>query len=237
MKGKAVVLLSGGLDSTTTLAIARAAGFEAYALTVFYGQKNRLELERAALIAKHFAVCEQRVLQIDLSVFGGSSLTTEATIERHRHREEIGSNIPSTYVPARNTILLSLALAWADSLRARDIFIGVNAIDSSGYPDCRPEFIHAFSHLAQLATRTGIEDGAPFQIHTPLATLSKSEIIRRGLELGVDYSLTITCYEPTAEGLSCGVCDSCTLRQLGFQELGLVDPLPYARLGRRANAA
>lgn len=223
---KAVVLLSGGLDSTTVLAIAKAEGFENYALSFDYGQKNRFEFVAAERIAKSFGAAAHRRTKIDLSAFGGSSLTTDAAVEKDRSREEIGSNIPSTYVPARNTIFLSFALAWADVLAAEAIFIGVNAVDVSGYPDCRPEFIAAFEKVAQLGTRTGVEDHA-IKIHAPLMQMNKREIIARGLELDVDYSVTMTCYDPNAAGISCGRCDACILRQRAFFELGKVDPLPY----------
>jgi len=224
---KAIVLLSGGLDSTTTLAIATSQGYEVYALSLDYGQKNRFELETAARIANRYHVAEHKMLTIDLRTFGGSSLTSQQAIERNRSPEEIGANIPSTYVPARNTLFLSYALAWADVLAAPNIFIGVNALDSSGYPDCRPEFIQAFQALANLATKMGTEGSTKIVIHTPLIKLRKVEIIRLGMELEVDYSMTTTCYEPLTGNRPCGVCDSCILRRRGFQELGIEDPLAY----------
>lgn len=224
---KAIVLLSGGLDSTTTLAIAKSQGYEMYTLSLDYGQKNHFELETAARIATRYQVVEHKMLTIDLRTFGGSSLTSPQAIERNRSPEEIGANIPSTYVPARNTLFLSYALAWADVLEAPNIFIGVNALDSSGYPDCRPEFIQAFQVLANLATKMGTQNSAKIVIHTPLIKLRKVEIICLGLELEVDYSRTTTCYEPLSGNKACGVCDSCILRRRGFQELGIEDPLTY----------
>ena len=227
MNKPAVVLLSGGLDSTTTLAIAKNKGFAVYALSFDYGQRNRFEIKQAKAIANEFDVNDHKVVTLGLSAFGGSSLTTEIEVERNRTREQISSGIPSTYVPARNTVFLAHALAWLDVLSAQDIFIGVNVLDASGYPDCRPEFIEAFAKLAQLATKTGTEEQKKIQIHTPLIELTKAEIIKLGLELGVDYGKTITCYDPASDGRSCGHCDSCTLRQGGFKELGLSDPIIY----------
>lgn len=224
---RAIVLLSGGLDSTTVLALARNRGFAVYALTFRYGQKNQFELSFAEANAKQYGAIDHRIVEIDLAAFGGSSLTTAAKIERGRSREEIGRKIPSTYVPARNTIFLSFALAWADVLGISDIFIGVNALDSSGYPDCRPEYITTFQKLAALATRLGTEEHQPFTIHTPLIELNKAGIVKLGTSLEIDYSQTSTCYDPSPKELACGTCDSCTLRQLGFLEAGLVDPLPY----------
>ena len=224
---KAVVLLSGGLDSTTTLAIAKNRGFEIYALSFDYGQRNRYELQRAAAIAQVYAVKEQKEVSIDLRAFGGSSLTSDAPVERGRSAAEIGQSIPSTYVPVRNTVFLTYALAWAEVLDASDIFIGVNAVDTSGYPDCRPEYIAAFSRLANLATKLGTELGREIVVHAPLQELTKAEIIKTGLEYGVDYSLTNTCYDPGDQGIACGTCDACLLRQQGFLQLDLVDPLPY----------
>jgi 7-cyano-7-deazaguanine synthase len=221
--GKAVVLLSGGLDSATTLAIAKAQGFSCHALSMDYGQRHRAELNAATRIAKSLGVVEHRIFTLDLCAFGHSALTdmhiavpTEPT-----------SGIPVTYVPARNTILLSLALAWAETLCAEDIFIGANAVDYSGYPDCRPAFITAFEALANVATKAGVE-GHPFHIHAPLISLSKAEIIRQGSQLGVDYSLTLSCYQPTDAGLACSQCDACRLRRLGFVSAGLPDPTRYA---------
>jgi 7-cyano-7-deazaguanine synthase len=222
---KAVVLLSGGLDSATTLAVAKEMAFDNFALTISYGQKNHFEIQAAAEIAKQFHVIEHKVLEINLSIFGGSSLTTTQAVEKNRTREEIGKSIPSTYVPARNTIFLSLALAWADVLQASNIFIGVSSVDSSGYPDCRQEFIDAFSHTANLATKLGTEGKQNIKIHTPLINLTKAETIKLGLSLGVDYRNTRTCYDPNTDGTPCKICDSCILRQQGFRELGLDDPL------------
>jgi 7-cyano-7-deazaguanine synthase len=224
---KAVVLLSGGLDSTTVLALARQQGYEAYALTLRYGQRHEVEITAAQKIAKLMQVADHAVLDIDLSVFGGSALTSSTPIPKDRSDKEIGTGIPVTYVPARNTVFLSLALAWAEVLGAYDIFIGVNALDYSGYPDCRPDFIKSFEQLAALATKAGVEAEQKFTIHTPLIDLSKKEIIEKGRALGVDYSLTRTCYDPTPEGIPCGSCDACLLRLKGFQEAGLEDPLAY----------
>ena len=225
---RAVVLLSGGLDSATTLALARAENFTIYALSFRYGQRHVQELAAAGRMAESLGAKEHRTAEIDLRLFGGSALTADALdVPKHRPSAEMESGIPITYVPARNTIFLSYALAWAEVLGATDIFIGVNAVDYSGYPDCRPEFIAAFAQLANLATKAGVE-GAKFQIHTPLISLTKAEIIRRGIELGVDYSLTHSCYDPTAAGLACGACDSCQLRRKGFREAGREDPIPYA---------
>ena len=226
-KTKAVVLLSGGLDSTTVLALAREQGFEAYALTFQYGQRHEVEIEAAKRVAAAMGVARHTVLDIDLRAFGGSALTGETPIPKGRRDSEMGVGIPVTYVPARNTIFLSMALAWAEVLGAFDIFIGVNALDYSGYPDCRPEYIEAFERLAGLATKAGVEAEQRFTIHTPLIDLSKQEIIERGLTLGVDYSLTRTCYDPTPDGVPCGACDACLLRLKGFREAGLEDPLVY----------
>jgi 7-cyano-7-deazaguanine synthase len=227
MSKPAVILLSGGLDSTTTAAIARYEGFELYALSVDYGQRHRFELEAARRVAEAQGVKRHVVLRVDLSQLGGSALTAAIEVPKDRPLEEMEAEIPVTYVPARNTILLSLALGYAEVVGAADIFLGVNAIDYSGYPDCRPEFIAAFTRLANLATKAGVEGRLDFQIHTPLIRMTKAEIIRRGTELGVDYRLTHTCYDPDASGLSCGRCDACQLRRRGFAEAGLVDPLPY----------
>jgi 7-cyano-7-deazaguanine synthase len=223
---RAVVLLSGGLDSYTAAAIAKQQRFSLYALTVSYGQRHARELESARAVARALGVEQQKEISVDLRAFGGSSLTSEEAIPRDRDLSSTGqaSQIPSTYVPARNTIFLSLALGWAEVLGARDIVIGVNALDYSGYPDCRPEFINAFEHLAAVATRAGVE-GASFRVHTPLITLSKAEIIRRGVELGLDYGLTHSCYDPAPDGAPCGRCDSCALRARGFREAGIPDPL------------
>jgi 7-cyano-7-deazaguanine synthase len=224
---KAVVLLSGGLDSATVLAIAKAEGYDVYALSFAYGQRHAWELECAHAVTSSMGAKEHRIASIDLRAFGGSALTAEIDVPKGRSTEEMSGEIPITYVPARNTIFLSFALAWAEVLGCSDIFIGVNALDYSGYPDCRPEFIAAFERLANLATRAGVEGRQALKIHTPLISLTKAEIIRKGLELGVDYSLTSSCYDPSPSGGPCGRCDSCVLRQKGFRENGLVDPLMY----------
>jgi 7-cyano-7-deazaguanine synthase len=223
---RAVVLLSGGLDSATALAIARSEGFAPYALTLQYGQRHAIEVEAARRVAAQLGVERHVILPIDLRAFGGSALTGDAPLPVGRTPEEIGHGIPATYVPARNTIFLALALGWAEVLGASDLFIGVNAIDYSGYPDCRPEFLEAFERLAAVATKAGVEGGR-FRIHAPLVRLTKAEIIRRGLELGVDYALTTSCYDPAPGGAACGRCDSCVLRLRGFAEAGLTDPRPY----------
>jgi len=224
---KAVVLLSGGLDSATTLAIAISEGYQAYALSFEYGQRHQIELESAEKIARTLGATKHLILKIDLTPIGGSALTSAIPIPKNRDEKTMGSGIPTTYVPARNTIFLSLALAWAEVLAADDIFIGVNALDYSGYPDCRPEYIQAFVRMANLATKAGVEGRSLVRVHTPLIKLSKSEIIRTGLRLGVDFSLTHSCYDPTPEGLACGACDSCLLRLKGFAEAGAGDPLKY----------
>jgi 7-cyano-7-deazaguanine synthase len=222
---KAVVLLSGGLDSTTALAIARSEGFETYALSFRYGQRHSPELDAAARVAKAQGVVEHVIADIDLRLFGGSALTAEIDVPKGRSHEEMGEGIPVTYVPARNTIFLSFALAWAEVLEASDIFIGVNALDYSGYPDCRPEYVEAYQKMANLATKAGVEGRQNLSIHTPLIHLSKAEIIRKGMEFGVDYSLTSSCYDPSPDGRPCGQCDSCQLRAKGFAEAGVSDPL------------
>ena len=222
---KAVVLLSGGLDSATTLAIARDEGFDAYALSFNYGQRHAWELEAARRVAAAIGAAEHRIAQIDLRVFGGSALTGNIDVPKGRAIHEMSRGIPVTYVPARNTIFLSFALAWAEVLAANDIFIGVNALDYSGYPDCRPEFIEAFEHMANLATKAGVEGRQKLKIHTPLIAMTKAQIIRRGIELGVDYGLTSSCYDPSPKGAPCGQCDSCLLREKGFRECGIKDPL------------
>jgi len=234
MQRRAVVLLSGGLDSSTTLAIAKSEGFDTHALSYRYGQRHEIELHAARRIAAAFDVKKHIVIDIDLSNFGGSALTSDIAVPKGRSDKEIGSGIPITYVPARNTIFLSLALAWAEVLAAQDVFIGVNALDYSGYPDCRPEFIQAFEQLANLATKAGVEGLARFRIHAPLITMSKAQIIRRGMSLGVDYSLTLSCYDPSPEGEACGECDSCNLRKKGFLEAGVSDPTKYRAI--RAHA-
>jgi 7-cyano-7-deazaguanine synthase len=225
---RAVVLLSGGLDSATTLAEAKAAGFEVHALTVRYGQRHAVEVEAARRVARSAGVARHVELEIDLRAFGGSALTGDLEVPKDRTDEAIARGIPLTYVPARNTVFLSLALAWAEALGAFDIFIGVNCVDYSGYPDCRPEFLRAFQELANLATRAGVEEQGAYRIHAPLLTLDKPQIIRRGLDLGVDYSLTHSCYDPTPEGLSCGRCDSCRIRRSAFDRMGIRDPIAYA---------
>ena len=222
---RAVVLLSGGLDSATTLALALRDGFTAHALSFDYGQRHKLELDAAKRVAAALGAHEHRTAVIDLRVFGGSALTDDLAVPKNR--DASAAAIPITYVPARNTIFLSYALAWCEILGAADIFIGANAIDYSGYPDCRPEFISVFERLAAVATKAGVE-GTKFQIHAPLISMSKPEIIRKGVELGVDFSLTHSCYDPTPNGLACGECDSCQLRLVGFREAGLVDPIRYA---------
>ena len=221
---RAVVLLSGGLDSYTAAAIAKAGGFELFALTVEYGQRHLRETESARAVARALGVSRHLQIAVDLRGIGGSSLTSAEDVPRDRSADRMGEGIPSTYVPARNTILLSLALGWAEVVGARDLVIGVNALDYSGYPDCRPEFIRAFEALANLATRAGVE-GASFRIQTPLLAMSKAEIVRRGLALGLDYGLTHSCYDPAADGRACGRCDSCVLRARGFLEAGVADPL------------
>ncbi len=223
----AVVLLSGGLDSTTTLAIAQHEGFVVHALSFQYGQRHQNELDAARKIARLFQVKQHVVLPIDLRTFGGSALTSAIEVPKDRSPERMSEDIPITYVPARNTIFLSFALAFAEVLGAEDIFLGVNALDYSGYPDCRPEYIAAFERLANLATRAGVEGRLKLRIHTPLIELTKAQIIRRGLELGVDYSLTTSCYDPSPAGAACGRCDSCVLRLKGFSENQMRDPATY----------
>jgi 7-cyano-7-deazaguanine synthase len=224
---KAIVLLSGGLDSTTTLAIAKEQCFAPYALSFRYGQRHEFELEAASAVAKRSGVEQHRIVDIDLRNFGGSALTSDIDVPKGRNLKEMSEGIPITYVPARNTIFLSFALAWAEVLECSDIFIGVNALDYSGYPDCRPEFIRAFETLANLATKAGVEGKTKITIHAPLINLTKAEIIRKGVELGVDYSLTSSCYDPSGVGEACGLCDSCQLRRKGFLEVGVVDPTRY----------
>ncbi|MFZ0304075.1 MAG: 7-cyano-7-deazaguanine synthase QueC [Terracidiphilus sp.] len=221
----AVVLLSGGLDSATVLAIARAQGYEAYALSFSYGQRHVWELEAAKRVAARSGAAQHRIANIDLRAFGGSALTADIDVPKGRAPDEMSHGIPITYVPARNTIFLSFALAWAEVLGASDIFIGVNALDYSGYPDCRPEFIEAFEKMANLATKAGVEGRQHLKIHTPLIAMTKAQIIAKGLELGVDYSLTSSCYDPGPHGEPCGGCDSCLLREKGFRENGIEDPL------------
>ena len=225
MSKKAVVLLSGGLDSTTCIAIAKKAGFRIAALTINYGQRHKFELDAAKQIIDHYQINNHSMVDIDLSQFGGSALTDDIEIPKDRSDKDM-SDIPVTYVPARNTVFLSLALAWAETLQAFDIFIGVNALDYSGYPDCRPEYIAAFERTANLATREGVS-GNNFKIHTPLINMTKSEIINTGLKLGIDYGMTSTCYDPDTNGKPCGKCDACFLRLKGFKQAGAIDPLSY----------
>jgi len=222
---RAVCLLSGGLDSATTLALARRDGFECYAISFDYGQRHSVELEAAARVAKSLGAVRHLVVRIDLRVFGGSALTSDIDVPKGRAPAEMTADIPVTYVPARNTVFLSFALAWAEVLGASDIFIGVNALDYSGYPDCRPEYIEAYERMANLATKAGVERRTRVKIHAPLIRLSKAEIVKLGTELGVDFSLTHSCYDPGADGRPCGQCDSCLLRRKGFEEAGIVDPL------------
>ena len=225
---KAVVLVSGGLDSATVLAIAREAGYRLFALSFDYGQRHRFELEASQRVCSAVGVERHITVPLDLRAFGGSALTDNIDVPKDRSESEMTQGIPITYVPARNTIFLSVGLGWAEVLGATDLFIGVNAVDYSGYPDCRPEFIAAFEKLANLATKVGTEGGAKWTVHAPLISLTKAEIIRRGLSLGVDYGLTHSCYDPDSSGRSCGHCDSCQLRLKGFSEAGAVDPVPYA---------
>ena len=220
-------MLSGGLDSATTAAIARHQGFELYALSVDYGQRHRFELESAARVAQAVGVREHKTVAISLDALGGSALTDDIAVPQDRDAESMAGGIPITYVPARNTVMLSLALGYAEVIGAADLFIGVNAVDYSGYPDCRPEYIAAFETLANLATKAGVEGTLRFRIHTPLVQWTKAQIIKRGTELGVDYSLTHTCYSPNDAGTSCGRCDACQLRKKGFAEAGLEDPIAY----------
>ncbi|MDY7227399.1 7-cyano-7-deazaguanine synthase QueC [Hyalangium rubrum] len=226
MMKKAVVLISGGLDSTTCLAMAKAAGFEPVCLAVSYGQRHVVELERARKVSEAMGVKDFRVVSIDLRNIGGSALTADIPVPKDRPETEMSHGIPVTYVPARNTLFLSLALGLAEVVGAQDLYIGVNAVDYSGYPDCRPEFIRAFESLANLATKAGVE-GARFKIHAPLSGMTKADIIREGTRLGVDYGMTHSCYDPDAEGRACGRCDSCVLRKKGFQEAGVADPTRY----------
>lgn len=230
LNSRAVVLLSGGLDSATVLAEAAASGFEAYALTVEYGQRHRAEIDAARQVAESLGVAKHVTTALDLRAFGGSALTDDIDVPKDTPPSEIGKDIPATYVPARNTIFLSLAMAWAETLDASDIFIGVNALDYSGYPDCRPEFIEAFEKLAAVATKAGVT-GSPIRIHAPLIQMTKREIIARGIELGVDYGLTLSCYDPAIDGAACGRCDACALRRKGFEEAGVPDPTRYQVAG------
>jgi len=224
---KAVVLSSGGIDSTTIMAMAKHEGFEIYSLSFFYGQRHAFELKAAKKVADTLGVAEHLVINIDLKKIGGSSLTDDIDVPKARNEEIMTQEIPVTYVPARNTIFLSYALAWAEILESSDIFIGVNAIDYSGYPDCRPEFIEAFENMANLATKAGVEGITKIKIRTPLIHLTKAQIIKKGVELGIDYALTHSCYDPSSQGLACGQCDSCILRKKGFKEAGIEDPTRY----------
>ena len=228
-KDKPVVLLSGGIDSTTTLAIAGNMGFDLYALSFCYGQRHQIELAAAKNVAAQYGVRKHMVLDIDLRLFGNSALTDSIDVPKNRNVGEMGKDIPVTYVPARNTIFLSFALAWAEVLGSYDIFIGVNALDYSGYPDCRAEFIAAFEAMANLATAAAVQGKGRYHVHTPIIHMTKAQIIQTGMRLGVDYSLTHSCYDPDPQGRSCGRCDSCRLRLKGFAEAGLTDPIPYAR--------
>ncbi len=224
---KAIVLLSGGLDSTTTLAIAKSLGYDLFAISFNYGQRHKIELERVKEVTREIKTKEHRIINIDLRQFGGSALTDDIDVPTHRGDEKISTSIPITYVPARNTIFLSYALAYAEVIKCNNIFIGVTSVDYSGYPDCRPEFITAFEIMANLATKAGVEGMDRIKIQTPLIHMTKAEIIKEGLSLGVDYGLTHSCYDPNEVGLACGNCDSCLLRLKGFKKLGVVDPLKY----------
>jgi 7-cyano-7-deazaguanine synthase len=227
MTRPAVVLLSGGLDSATAAAVAQQDGFDLYALSFTYGQRHAAELDGARRIASRLGVREHRIVPIDLRVFGGSALTDDIPVPKDRDANEMSKGIPVTYVPARNTIFLSYALAWAELLGSSDLYLGVNALDYSGYPDCRPEYIDAYQAMARLATKTGVEGTTELTIHAPLIALTKAQIIRLGVDLGIDYGLTISCYDPDGEGVACGHCDSCLLRRKGFVDAGITDPTPY----------
>jgi 7-cyano-7-deazaguanine synthase len=224
---KAVLLLSGGVDSTTTAAIALHEGFDVHALSVRYGQRHAVELDAARQVAERLGIRRHVIVDLDLRAFGGSALTADVPVPKDTPLDEIGARIPATYVPGRNTIFLSLALAWAETLGARDIFFGANALDYSGYPDCRPEYLEAYARMADLATRAGVEEGARLRIHAPLLRLTKSEIVSRGVALGLDYGMTSSCYDPAADGAACGRCEACILRLKGFAEAGLPDPARY----------
>jgi 7-cyano-7-deazaguanine synthase len=224
---KAVLLLSGGVDSTTTAAIALHEGFDVHALSVRYGQRHAVELDAARQVAERLGIRRHVIVDLDLRAFGGSALTADVPVPKDTPLDEIGARIPATYVPGRNTIFLSLALAWAETLGARDIFFGANALDYSGYPDCRPEYLEAYARMADLATRAGVEEGARLRIHAPLLRLTKAEIVSRGVALGLDYGMTSSCYDPAADGAACGRCEACILRLKGFAEAGLPDPARY----------
>jgi 7-cyano-7-deazaguanine synthase len=224
---KAVVLLSGGMDSATTAAIAQREGFEVYALSVRYGQRHAVELDAARRVVASLGLRRHVVIDLDLRAFGGSALTSDEPVPKDTPMAQIGGRIPATYVPARNTIFLSLALAWAETLGARDVFIGANALDYSGYPDCRPEYLEAYGRMADLATRAGVEQGVRLTIHAPLLRLAKADIVARGLALGLDFGLTSTCYDPSPDGAACGRCEACRLRLRGFEEAGVPDPARY----------
>jgi 7-cyano-7-deazaguanine synthase len=224
---KAVLLLSGGLDSTTTLAVANSQGFDVYALSVDYGQRHRIELERAAQVAKALRAADHRTVRLDLRAIGGSALTAAIDVPKGRSAEQMGHGIPITYVPARNTILMGLALGYAETVGAFDLFIGANVLDYSGYPDCRPEFLEAFERLANFATKAGVEGSGRFRVHSPLLKMTKADIIREGTRLGVDYAPTLSCYDPDERGRACGQCDSCLLRKKGFEDAGISDPTTY----------
>jgi 7-cyano-7-deazaguanine synthase len=226
---RAVALASGGLDSSTAMAIGAEQGYDIYALTFDYGQRHRCELEAARRVVKSLGIAHHMVATIDLRTFGGSALTSDIDVPKNRQAIQDCAQIPVTYVPARNTIFLSFALGWCEVLEAQDIFIGVNAVDYSGYPDCRPEFLAAFESLANLATKAGVEGVARYRIHAPLLNMSKAQIIRAGFEAGVDFSLTHSCYDPSPDGLACGACDSCRLRRAGFEQAGIPDPTRYQR--------
>lgn len=227
---KAVILLSGGLDSTTTLAIAQNSGFKLFGLTFRYGQRHKYEITAAQKIAQAYNLADHKITEIDLRTFGGSALTDDLDVPKDRNNGTMNEFIPITYVPARNTIFLSFALAWAEVLGANDIFLGVNSMDYSGYPDCRPEYIQSFANMANLATKAGVEGKQSIKIQTPLINMTKKEIIKKGLKLGVDYSFTHSCYDPENDGISCGRCDACQIRLRGFQEAGIPDPIKYCEL-------
>ena len=227
MNKKSVVLLSGGIDSATTLAVAKSMNFEIYALSFRYGQRHIIELESAKRIARHFDAARHLIADIDLGLIGGSALTAKIDVPKNRDLQDLSKNIPVTYVPARNTIFLAYAMAWAEVIGAADIFIGVNALDYSGYPDCRPEFIAAFEKMANLATKSSVESNQRIKINTPLIKMTKTQIIQQGAALGVDFSLTHSCYDPQADGAACGECDSCLLRAAGFRAAGITDPVKY----------